>query len=192
MELRNLSFIRKAIKTQLANPTDDFVKLIASEVPGRFNAAKIESLRSQVKSALEEHLRSEGKKAVTQILDTQVQATTAEPAASDTASEADELDDDTDGIETTPEEFEGFYIVKAICAEVVSPSRIHLKDRKRYCKILLDDRVKKPICVFKFGSRRMAVDFYDQGPDSHTVEINTTADLYRHKDLILASLRRLV
>ena len=192
VELRNLSFIRKAIKTQLANPTDDFVKLIASEVPGRFNAAKIESLRSQVKSALEEHLRSEGKKAVTQILDTQVQATTAEPAASDTASEADELDDDTDGIETTPEEFEGFYIVKAICAEVVSPSRIHLKDRKRYCKILLDDRVKKPICVFKFGSRRMAVDFYDQGPDSHTVEINTTADLYRHKDLILASLRRLV
>lgn len=192
VELRNLSFIRKAIKSQLANPSDDFVKLIASEVPGKFTAAKVENLRGQVKSALEEYLRSEGKKAVTQILDTQTQPGTAEPAPTDTSIEADESEDDSDGIETTPEEFEGYYIVKAICAEVVSPARIHLKDRKRYCKILLDDRVQKPICVFKFGSRRMSVDFYDQDSESQTVEISNTAELYNHKDRILASLRRLL
>lgn len=192
VELRNLSLIRKAIKNQLANPSDDFVKLIASEVPGRFNAAKIESLRGQVKSALEEHLRSEGKKAVTQILDTQAQSTTEGQAASGSSHEVDESEDDSDGIETTPEEFEGFYIVKAICAEVVSPSRIHLKDRKRYCKILLDDRVQKPVCVFKFGSRRMTVDLYNQGSESQTVEISNTAELYNHRDRILASLRRLL
>jgi hypothetical protein len=191
VELRNLSYIRKAIKTELASPSDDFVRLIANEVPGKFTAAKIESLRSQVKSALEEHLRSEGKKAVSQILDTQAPAL-AETIAVESPDGATDSDDDGEGIETTPEEFEGFYIVKAICAEVVSPSRIHLKDRKRYCKVLLDDRVQKPICVFKFGSRRMTVDFYDQGAENQAVEISSTADLYSHRERILASLRRLL
>lgn len=190
VELRNLSIIRKTIKAELANPSDDFVRLIANEVPGRFNAAKIENLRGQVKTALEEHLRSEGKKAVTQILDIQAPVAAANAAApSDEASEAEE---DCEGIETTPEEFEGFYIVKAICAEVVPPARIHLKDRKRYCKVLLDDRVQKPICVFKFGTRRMTVNLFAQSAEVQTVEISSTADLYNHKEKILASVRRLL
>ena len=193
VELRNLTFIRKAIKAELANPSGDFVKLVSGEVPGKFSAQKIENLRGHVKAALDEHLKSEGKKAVSQILDIQV-STPVDNAVSEVASQEknDDSDDELDGIETTPEEFEGFYITKAICAELVAPNRIHLRDRKRYCKILLDARAQKPIIVFKFGTKRMLVEFFDQGSDTQAVEINNTSDLYFHRDRILSSLRRLL
>ena len=193
VELRNLTLIRKAIKAELSSPSDEFVKFLSGEVPGRFSAQKIESLRAQVKAALDEHLKSEGKKAVSQILDIQASTSETKALAEDVALEqANGLEEDLDGIETTPEEFEGFYIIKAICAELVAPNRIHLRDRKRYCKILLDDRVQKPIIVFKFGTKRMIVEFFDINNTAIPVEIANTADLYLHRSQIIASLQRLL
>lgn len=40
---------------------------------------------------------------------------------------------------TTPEEIEGFYVVRSILSEKIDSERVAIRDRQSYCVILLDD-----------------------------------------------------
>jgi predicted type IV restriction endonuclease len=65
-------------------------------------------------------------------------------------------------IETTEEEWEGFYIVRSILSEIVDPERVFTRDRQSYCGVLLDDNQKKVICRMRFNSpKQKFVGFID-------------------------------
>ena len=61
---------------------------------------------------------------------------------------ADDAQADTvdDGIETTVEELDGYFIVKSILRESIDPARVTIRDVRSYCGILLDDNNRQPIC----------------------------------------------
>lgn len=61
------------------------------------------------------------------------------------------------GIVTTEEELEGFYIVKAILREVVDISRIQYKDTKNYFGINLDGKVSKTVCRLWLSSSKKSI-----------------------------------
>lgn len=69
-----------------------------------------------------------------------------------TVEEAPEPSSDGE-IETTAEELEAFYIVRAIMRDVVDVKRIAMRDIKTYCGILLDDNNQQPICRLHFMAR---------------------------------------
>ena len=52
---------------------------------------------------------------------------------------------------TTPEEIEGFYIVRAILSEKIDSGRVAIRDRQSYCAILLDDNHNYTICRLYFN-----------------------------------------
>jgi hypothetical protein len=60
-------------------------------------------------------------------------------------------DEETARIETTPEEMEGFFIVKSIVRTSVEPERIGHRDTQSYFGILLDDNNRKPVCRLHFN-----------------------------------------
>ena len=96
-------------------------------------------------------------------------------------------------IVTTPEELEGFYIVRAILSEVVDPSKITIRDRKSYCAVLFDDNHNYIICRLHFNDLdNLIVSLFDSmkrdkngGRIDEKIRINRVSDIYRFKDILI-------
>lgn len=98
---------------------------------------------------------------------------------------------------TTPEEMEGFYIVRAILSEVVDPSRVTIRDRKSYCAVLFDDNSNYTICRLHFNDLdNLVVSLFDSmerdkngGRIDEKIRINRVSDIYRFKDRLIETVR---
>lgn len=65
-------------------------------------------------------------------------------------------------LETSEEEWEGYYTVKSICSEIIDPDRVAIRDRKGYCNVLLDNNQYYPIVKLHFNNpKNLRVEFYD-------------------------------
>ena len=67
----------------------------------------------------------------------------------------DQQDQDTDqekGIITTTEEIEAYEIIRTMLENTINPERIHIRDTRSYCGILLDNTNTKPICRLQLSA----------------------------------------
>jgi len=96
---------------------------------------------------------------------------------------------DSDGeIETTDEEIEGFHIVRAIVRPVVKSDRIHMRDAKSYCAILIDDNNRKPLIRLHFNSKSVKyISLFDQDKNGEKIKIDTLDDIYTYADRLRAT-----
>lgn len=92
-------------------------------------------------------------------------------------------------IETTPDELQGFMIVRAIAAEVTSVSRIVMRDAQSYCAILFDDNNRKPIARLHFNGKSKFVTVFDSSKAETRHDIKSIEDLFRLREPINAVVR---
>lgn len=96
----------------------------------------------------------------------------------DINSASDSIEEINSEIETTEEEIFGYNIIKAICAEKITPDRVFMRDSKSYCAILLDDNNRKPICRLRFNSKKKKnIGLFSQKKES-IYEIDKIEDIY--------------
>ena len=92
----------------------------------------------------------------------------------------------TEKIITTPEEIEGFYVVKSILRDTTEPSRIGYKDVQNHFNVLFDSKVTKPICRFYFNNpKNMRLGLFtgsDNGKQENKVSITTLDEIYQYAD----------
>ena len=103
-----------------------------------------------------------------------------------------EWDRTADGIVTTVEEMEGYFIVKAILQETLDVSRIAYRDAKSYFNVLLDDTNRKPICRLHFDDTPKRIGLFDsplinESKKETTHEIESLDSLYQFADAIRAT-----
>ena len=142
--LKLQSLLRKEIEKEFADPSEEFVRLMAARVhEGRLTPAVKENLGRMLGATIGLIIRD----LVTDRLSNALNASapTAEEL-SDATSEPEE-----EGIITTQEEISGFHIVQAIASKMVDPKRITMRDAKSYCAILLDDNNRKTIARMHFN-----------------------------------------
>lgn len=164
----------RAIKTILArdmeNPSEDFVRYYAKQIyDGVLTKNRMDEFTGIVKKALSQYIND--------LLNSRLQnAMTKEEVEPVSTSVPEQVND---GIETTDEEIEGYNIVRAILAEIVSPERVVMRDVKSYCGILLDDNNRKPICRLYFNGQKKMVGVFTGGTgNEEKVPINKPVDLY--------------
>ncbi len=87
---------------------------------------------------------------------------------------------------TTPDELDGFYVVRAILREVVSVKRVVMRDVQSYCGILLDDNNRKPICRLHFNASQKHVTFFQETKKKCVCRLQID-DLYKHADRLKAT-----
>ncbi len=92
-----------------------------------------------------------------------------------------------DGIVTTPEEIEGYNIVKAILREIVDVKRVAMRDTKSYCGILLDNNNRKPICRLHFNYSQKYLGVFD-GKNESKLEIDSVDDIFKYAHKIKSTL----
>lgn len=165
--------VYKELDTEFAEPSEDFIRMIAQRVsPGRFTASVKETFAGLISTSISSLIRDRVNERLTSALD----------SGSDEPEEVDEVGGD---IETTPEEIEGFNIVRAIAARKVDPARVVMRDAKSYCAVLLDDNNRKSIARLHFNSATSRHFGTFEGKEEARHPVSEPVDIYKFEKAIL-------
>ena len=182
--LKVQSLLRKELEREFSEPSEEFVRMMASRVhggrltpavKGNFGKMLVGAIGAFVRDLVNDRLSS---------------ALNASAPALDVA-EPDQSDNQEDGVVTTAEETSGFHIIQAIASRLVDPKRIILRDAKSYCAILLDDNNRKTIARMHFNGLTTKYLGTFEGKDEVRNLIPELTSIYQFSDKIEARLREL-
>jgi predicted type IV restriction endonuclease len=181
-DLKYTREIKRVLTNELLQPSEEFVKFLAAHVySGRMTQNIREQFTEIVKKAFAQF--------ITEKVNERLQTALTKPSQPQKEQEATTSEDTMDVIETTSEELEGFYIVKALLGLLIDVKRIAMRDTQSYCGILLDDNNRKPICRFHFNSSNVKyVTFFNAKREAERVDIESTNDLYKYADKLIAAI----
>jgi hypothetical protein len=166
-----MSFIEK----QWASPDEEFVRMAARGIyEGKLTTSVVETFKPIVHRAFNDLFRQRAKARL--------------DVAFDGGAEAELEAVDANKIETTPDELQGFMIVRAIAAEVVPVSRIVMRDAQSYCAVLFDDNNRKPIIRLHFSQKQKFVTTFENGKEGARSDIDSVEAIFTHRSRILAAL----
>lgn len=177
-----INAIKEIFRENLKTPSDDFVRFFAAQIankPLRQNI--IEEFRDYVKKSLNEiinDLVSEKINNLTTKLNEEVEDSNDKEVKKD------------NGIVTTEEELNGFYIIKSILAENFDIDRIFYRDTKSYFGILIDDNKLKWIVRLHFNYSKKYIEIRTDEKDSEKYLIEKLSDIYNYKDKIIEAAKK--
>lgn len=180
--LKLQSLLRKELEKEMAEPSEEVVRLLASRVQGgRVTAQVRDSFSRMIVSTFSAIIRDKVNERLS----------TALNAASPSASDDTDADGDDDVIVTTAEEIAGFHIIQAIAAKLVKPTRVVMRDAKSYCAVLLDDNNRKTIARLHFNglTNKYVGTFTDKAEERHLISDMT--DIYQLSSAIEARIKEL-
>ena len=193
-QAQHLKYAREVlslIELEFDNPSPDFVRLFSKRVySGKHTKRVVTQFTGITKRALKRFLDNHLKARITRVLE----GDKADEASSDAGpgQEADSAPEVASPIHTTTEdEWQGFFAVKAILSRDLSPERIHMRDVKSYCGILLDNTNRQPICRLHFNDPdNKSLALIGENKKRRLVPIKSIDDIFQHSDEIRAAANR--
>lgn len=187
-ELKYMGELRAVIGKEFTAPTPDFVRYFGKQVyDGVFTPKVLEQFTGLVKRTISNYINdtiSDRLKAVTKEEDGP-----KEQAAGETQPAIEESEDN--GIVTTAEELEGFYIIKSILRSVFPVERITCKDTRSYFGISIDSNVRKTVCRFYFDPpTRKRIAIIDENKNEQMRKIQSIDDIYSFSEELIAAASR--
>lgn len=177
-DLKYIRQIKALLKEEFNNPSAEFVKFFSSQVYfKKMMPAVLEQFSIITKKAMASFINSEIDQRLKSALSRQPEKLEEEP-----------YEKEDNGIVTTDEEREGYYIVKAILSEKTDPARIFLRDTKSYFGILLDNNNRKPLCRLHFNSKQKYIGIIDQEKSETRIPIESLNEIYSHANKLKLTL----
>jgi hypothetical protein len=174
----SLKYVKAAaafLTRQIEAPTDDFVRFIGRHIhEGMLTKSVVDQLRPAIQSALDEVIRERIQDRLN------IAFTTDKRPATQDAPATEEQQKDEDGIVTTDEETQAFYIVRAIAAKEIAIERVTMRDAKSYCSVFIDDNNRKPLCRFYFNAKKAkAVGVFSPEKEETRIPVESLGDIYK-------------
>lgn len=186
-ELRYMSQIKERFEAEVGNPSESLVRLLVEPIfKGRFTQANLERFHDLSRRAMSTFLTDAVDRRLRSAIENNKPS--IQPASHSEDAPAPERDE----IETTAEEVQGLYIVKAIVRDLVDPSRVVPRDVRSYFGILLDDNNRKPICRLWFNGGTKYVGVFDTNKTETRLLVNGPDGLFEHADAIRQSLQHVL
>lgn len=172
--LKYVAAIKPILEEFIADPPDDFVRLIVGMVyEGRSSPAVRETIAAATKAAFRELLRER----VRARLNTALQDPETEPVAED---------EPEPEIVTTEDEIQGHLIIKSLLRGRTDSDRVTMRDARSYCAILLDNNNRKPLARLHFNRSQYYVGLFD-GDAEDKLPISNLDDMLDFKERLIAT-----
>lgn len=192
-ELKYIGQIKRALASQFAQPTDDWVKFFTSRV---YEGAYTQKVREQFtalvtkasKQFLNEQVNERLKTALGAPNFPRTEVIAAEQSITSQEAAEDDREEQTD-IETTLEELEGFQIIKAIACSEVKTRRIVQRDAKSYFAVILDDNNRKPVARLHFNRKQKYLGTFDEAKVETRHPIAALDEIYEYAQTIRDTVR---
>jgi len=188
-ELKYIGQIKRTIAAQFKEPEDERIRFFTTRVyEGTFTQRVRLQFTALVTKATKQFLNDPVNERLKLALGSNnfsaVEEGKKEEAVTSHVAVQNDLVRDTE-VETTPEELEGYQIIKVIACSEVKPQRVVLRDSKTYFAILLDDNNRKPIARLHFnGKAKKFLGLFDSNKVETRHEINSVDDIYHYAEHI--------
>jgi hypothetical protein len=180
-ELKFMSDLRNLIVKEISEPSDEFTKFFAKAVyPSVVTAKVLEQFKGLVKRSFSQYINDAIGDRLKSALATEEQKK-EEISKEEVTASAPTAEN---RIETTAEEMEAFYIIRAIVCSKVKVARVVLRDTQSYFGILLDDNNRKPIARLHFNGKKKMVSFFDEGKEER-LALETNTQLYEYASKLI-------
>jgi len=184
-ELKYTSQLKQQISRELSNPSESFVRLLASNVyTGRITSSVLENFTNLTKKSLNQFVSE----LITERLKSALNKETEQQKTEATSTLENQESASQNKIVTTTEEIEAYYIVKGILRQKVDSNRIFYRDAQSYFTVILDDNNRKPICRLYISEKRKYIGVFDDQKKESKQEINTLDDIFNFSDQLSATI----
>lgn len=182
--LKYLRGVKEQLKAELTDPSEWLVKEMAARVHSarRTSSQLLEKFKPIVVDAIKAYINDR----INERLSSAMEADRAQVEVVDEPSDA--ASNDESGIVTTKEEYEGLYIIRAICASEIDPSRLKEKDTKTYCNVLLDNNSWKSVVRMHFNGSQKKLEIFDDA-EPKMVPLESVSSIYQVAERIRSALK---
>lgn len=183
-ELKYTREIKNLFGQQLVAPSEEFVKFCANGIGvSRMTPSVKEQFTALTRRAFAEFLSDNLSEKLRTALGAAVEPIDFEAKIAKEFVESESKNGSENGIETTQEELEGYYTVKAILRDIVDTRRIAHRDQQSYFGVLLDDNNRKPICRLRFNAKSVKyIGLFDENGNEDKVLVESIDDIYFHAE----------
>lgn len=191
-DLKLKSLLAEALRQEFAQPSDDFVRLIARKVHGGNLTAEVRArFATLILASIADILRDQANQRLKDAIDRPVSGITTTPPVATTQNGVHTpiiVDPAAQDTKTTEEELEAFRIIKAIARKEVDAQRVFIRDAASYCAVLLDNNNRKTIARLYLEGRKKRIGLF-ANKEENRQEIASIDDIYSFADQILTSIR---
>ena len=180
------------LSEQMRSPDDEFVKLVGRQIyDGNMTKAIVDQLRSPVRSAFGQIIRENIQDRI-QAAFSHEQTPHTDIEGNEDGDSAEDVTGSSNEIETTEDEWQGLYIVRAIAGDVLDEvDRVTMRDQKTYCGILFDDNNRQPVCRLRFNASSVKyIGVFDEQKLETKHRITKPIEIYKFKNEIRATIKR--
>lgn len=177
-ELKYTREIKNLLDAEFNNPSDDFIRFFTKQAySGQMRQSVIDDFREITKQAFRQFVKEK----VTTTFQSALNSEREDTQEAETAVETVPVEPSADKIiETTQDELDGYYIVRAILSEIIPVRRVVMRDVHSYCGILLDDNNRKPICRLHFNRTQKYFGVFGIDKNEERVAIDSVDDIYKY------------
>lgn len=189
-ELKYTAAIKKLVAAEFEAPSDEFTTFLAKRVySGRMTQNTKDQFTVITKQALRSFLNDQINERLKSAIGDDVAITRSVPIVQTKPLEPieEEMPEEKKGeIVTTENEIEGYFAVKSILRDVIDVKRVHLRDAKSYCAVLLDDNNRKPIARLHFNRTQWYLGVIENKLETR-IPIEEIDDIYQHSEALIAA-----
>ncbi len=182
-DLKYATDVHKILSAEIDSPSDEFVKVIAKQT---YDGVITKNVREKFYKII----KNEFKEVINEKVELRLNNALEKNDLDYSEAVVEESDD---GVVTTNEEYEGYYIIKSIAAKVVDPERVYIRDFKSYCTVILDDNHHYPLARMYFDNiNNMKIALFDKfekssngGRVTDTYAISNVSEIYDYEENII-------
>ena len=190
-EMKYLGQLKDEIAREMESPSDSLVRhFVKCVYDHNVTMSVVNEFRPRVKEAFDNYIGSVIKSRLENVID-QTSHTPPVPDATEKApTVAKEYEiilgnKQVGGIETTPQEVEGYFVVRSIVSNVIDPERVFARDTQSYCSIVLDNSNRKPICRLYFNDpNNLQIEIVGRDRKGTIHKLSKVSDIYDHADAL--------
>jgi hypothetical protein len=183
-DLKYSSELKKLIQTELNAPSEGLVRLLVKKIySGLMNQKAMDYFSPLVKksfSSLISDIINDRLKSALNIGSTQSELMQSEQSGASLPEKR--------SVETTESEMEGFYIIRAMLQDSISPDRLSYCDTLNYFAITVDNSTRNTICRLYLNGMKKYIGIL--GDDKKEVKylITQIYDIFKYKEELIKSL----
>lgn len=176
--LRTENIVKKSIKEELKNPSKEFISLFVKKInEGKRLTEKIQNqygdiIKESAAKIIQEEAKSYLDKMQNKVLSENDSSSNLEPEIK------------VSNTETTPEEMELYYIIKAIAGQVVNPNEIISKDTKDYFAVMYQNQRQTFLRFYQSKNKIILLSNGDTLYDK-TIDLESPSQLYNYMEDII-------
>ncbi len=165
-DLKYIRQFEEVIENEYQNPSEDFVRYLinkANVCEGRITNNVVEKHKKTTIEAFNLFMSKVMKTSLDFSLNTK---------------QLKNEEENKNEIITTLEELEAYAIIKSILSDIVDPNRVTYRDNASYFNILIDDNIRKRICLLRLNRSQKYLVFVKDGKEEKN-NINSINDIFK-------------